>query len=102
MHFQHTIILLASFSLLEAADPPLKFVNEEGVSKINPEWKAWNKQQGGKPSSIDDLPVALAVVSTDAEFEEMNAVAIAAGGGLPDAGYAVAELTQNVCLPKAN
>ena len=54
-----------------STEAPPKFVNENGVRKLNPAWKAWNTQQtGGAPPAVPAMlnaDTALPVVTSVAE-----------------------------------
>jgi hypothetical protein len=61
---------------------PKKYVKINGIMKLNPEWKKWKEQQGGgAPATTVARPsVALPVVSSMEDHEQLNEAVVASGG----------------------
>lgn len=64
------------------SSPPKKYVKINGVMKLNPEYKTWQAaQNGGAPATTVVRPdVALPIVSSMADHEQLNSVATSSGG----------------------
>jgi hypothetical protein len=65
------------------SSPPTKYVKVNGITKLNPEYTQWQRQQtkpGQVPTSLANASVALPVVSNMEDYMKFNEAQVQGGG----------------------
>ncbi|KAJ3394669.1 hypothetical protein HDU92_006657 [Lobulomyces angularis] len=52
--------------------PPVKYVKINGITKLNPEYTNWQKQNGQNTTSLNNANQALPIISTMKDYQQYN------------------------------